>query len=590
MKKYLDLKRIILASAITLITILLFTFNVFSSLENKLIDLIYQSEKAINTDIIIIAIDEKSLNDLGKYDEWDRNYYAQVITNLTNNENNMPAVIGLDVIFNGTSTTAADDALVNACKGKTNIVMGSKFKFKDEIVNESVESIASLTKPYEALANCVTTGFTNAISDSDNYVRRTILHISKNNIEEDSFAYAIYKKYAAYNGEDILEKTVNKEYSFDFYSEPKDSDYTIISFSDVYNGQVPSFLTGSIVLIGAYDSGFQDDYFVPVSKGTKMNGVEIHANIIESLNHDTFYTDVNQIIIYITYIIFMFALIFFLYKESLKVCTIVIYSFIISIVTFEYILRQVGYVYPITYLVLILLIFYFYQLVMDYFIEKRGRMKIVKAFKQYVPHEIVEQMSKDESFNNTLGGVKKNIACLFVDIRGFTKLSEELSPEEIIVILNQYLGMVTEQVFKNGGMLDKYVGDAVMAVFNAPYDLEDFAFKACKTALDIINEGKPIQESVKKSIGKDLKYGVGVHIGDAIIGNIGCEFRMDFTAIGDTVNTAARLEANAKGDQILISDTLYEIVKDRFEFEYVGPMQFKNKANPIICYDIKKIK
>ena len=169
-------------------------------------------------------------------------------------------------------------------------------------------------------------------------------------------------------------------------------------------------------------------------------------------------------------------------------------------------------------------------------------------------------------------------------------MSEALEPEQVVEILNQYLNLTTQSIFKNKGTLDKFVGDATMAVFNSPFDLDDYEYRAVCAAMDIVAGGAALEEKLMKEFGRSVGFGVGVNCGPAVVGNVGCEFRMDFTAIGDTVNTAARLEANAKKGQVLISDTIYERVKDRIEVEEVGEIPLKGKSKGVFVYSVVALK
>ena len=214
---------------------------------------------------------------------------------------------------------------------------------------------------------------------------------------------------------------------------------------------------------------------------------------------------------------------------------------------------------------------------------------IINAFKKYVAHEVVEEISKKGDFTIKLGGENRDIAVLFVDIRGFTTMSEILEPEQVVAILNNYLNLTTQAIFKNKGTLDKFVGDATMAVFNSPFDLDDYTFRAVCAAKDIVDGAKDLEEKLMRELGRSIGFGVGVNCGPAVVGNIGCEFRMDFTAIGDTVNTAARLEANAKRGQVLISDVVYERVKDRVEVEPIGEIPLKGKSNGVFVYSVTNV-
>lgn len=208
---------------------------------------------------------------------------------------------------------------------------------------------------------------------------------------------------------------------------------------------------------------------------------------------------------------------------------------------------------------------------------------------KYVAPQVVDEISKKGEFHMVLGGENRHIAVLFVDIRGFTPMSENLEPEQIVEILNEYLSLTTNSIFKNGGTLDKFIGDATMAVFNAPFDLEDYIYKAVCTARDIAAGSAELQERLMKRFGKSISFGIGVNCGNAVVGNIGCEFRMDYTAIGDTVNTAARLESNAGKGQILISQEVYEAVKDRVQVTEVGVIPLKGKSNGVFVYQLDHV-
>ena len=168
-------------------------------------------------------------------------------------------------------------------------------------------------------------------------------------------------------------------------------------------------------------------------------------------------------------------------------------------------------------------------------------------------------------------------------------MSESVEPEEVVGILNEYLNLTTDSIFKNGGTLDKFIGDATMAVFNAPFDLEDYVYKAVCTARDIAAGSAALQEKLQKQFGKTISFGIGVNCGNAVVGNIGCEARMDYTAIGDTVNTASRLESNAKPGQILISKDVYEQIKTRIKATEVGIIPLKGKSNGVFVYSVDEV-
>ncbi len=181
--------------------------------------------------------------------------------------------------------------------------------------------------------------------------------------------------------------------------------------------------------------------------------------------------------------------------------------------------------------------------------EEKNRTRLRKAIGSYVSDSVINEIIESGRLPD-LGGETRDVTILFSDIRGFTTLSEVLEPKEVVELLNQYYTLVCEPIINNGGMIDKFIGDAVMAVFGAPAPLEDKAYKSLLAAVEMIKIAADFQKWMEKRFsGKNLplfRIGVGIHTGEAVIGNIGSAKRMGYTAIGDTVNIAARLESLCK--------------------------------------------
>ena len=178
-----------------------------------------------------------------------------------------------------------------------------------------------------------------------------------------------------------------------------------------------------------------------------------------------------------------------------------------------------------------------------------------------------------------MGGKQCDIAVLFVDIRGFTAMSEALEPAQVVEILNRYLSLTTDCVMRRHGTLDKFVGDCTMAIWNAPLPQKDYVLLACQAALDMVEGSRALGEELLARWGRTVSFGVGVHCGPAVVGNIGAPMRMDFTAIGDTVNTAARLEANAPAGCVYISRAVADALQGRVRATSLGDgIRLKGKA------------
>jgi adenylate cyclase len=185
-----------------------------------------------------------------------------------------------------------------------------------------------------------------------------------------------------------------------------------------------------------------------------------------------------------------------------------------------------------------------------------------------------------------LGGEKRTVAVLFSDIRGFTPLSESMNPDEIAHLLTEYFTEMVECVFRHGGTLDKFIGDAVMAQWGAPLGAPDDPDRAMAAAIDMIRELNALNEKWRQQGRPELQVGIGLTYGEVFAGNIGSEKRLEFTVIGDTVNTASRLCSAAEGGEILISDEMRRALSTLPELEERPPLDVKGKANPVPIYSV----
>lgn len=218
----------------------------------------------------------------------------------------------------------------------------------------------------------------------------------------------------------------------------------------------------------------------------------------------------------------------------------------------------------------------------DFLKENAEKRRMKEFLYRYVPDIVADNLLKQGELK--LGGETRNVVVLFSDIKGFTSRSEKLSPEEVVSFLNVYLTRMSEIIrYKYNGTIDKFIGDAIMAIFGAPISYEDDIDRALKCALDMRKELKKLDEE----LGLDLDSGIGIHYGPAIVGNIGAPFRMDYTCIGDTVNTASRIEHLTReiDAEIIVSE---EIVSrtNNFIFEYVGSYLVKGKSMQLNLYKL----
>lgn len=210
--------------------------------------------------------------------------------------------------------------------------------------------------------------------------------------------------------------------------------------------------------------------------------------------------------------------------------------------------------------------------------EEKDKIKIKSFFERYVNPKIIDELLTQNRLE--LKGERHIVTVFFMDIRGFTKLSEKLPAEEVVKILNKYFDIATKVLFKHDGTVDKFIGDAVMALFNAPTKVKDHEIKAVKAAIEI--------QKMIKEWGK-IEVGIGIHTGEAVVGNIGSKHKMDYTAIGDVVNTASRLEGQTKGGEVIVSKNVYDkIMESNLSAKAThSKVELKGKAKVVDIYRYK---
>lgn len=216
--------------------------------------------------------------------------------------------------------------------------------------------------------------------------------------------------------------------------------------------------------------------------------------------------------------------------------------------------------------------------------KKRLRSKF-ELFQRMVSPAVIERLAPDKL---KLGGDRQIVSCVFADIRGFTNFSERLDPVVLLDVLNRYLGAAADAVLLHEGTLDKFLGDAVMAIFNAPEQQPDHTMRAVRSALQMRNDILALHDVMEPQY--RLSFGVAINVGEAVVGLVGTKMRVDYTAIGDTINTAKRIQENAKAGQILLSDAAYENVKSQVIASPLEPLMVKGRSQPVQVYELTGIK
>lgn len=580
--------------------------------------------QSTENNITVIAIDKNSEHTYGIYDTWSRDLLADAVSQLS--EDNA-AVIGLDINLSSSSNTAEDTALTDACANAGNVVAiasaiyavpsasaaQSFFEWRTQandssgsqdmdITDEnnpmnpataaatwSEQQITDIITPYAELLSAVNIG--NAAQQSaDGFVRNAALTIQYEGSSYDSFAVAIYKAFQDHCGNDYNLPNLSHKQLFGFDAFNGHMNCNVISFSDLLSGNYDtSLITDNIVLIGEYEEDVKTTFENFIHPNQTQQEVLLQVAIIQSLLNQNTTTTVPVWFQSILVAILITA--FYLVIASRKFLVTLLSSFFLGQVTvgIGFLFNMAGYRFQLLVPSIFLIFTFIISLMQRYIVSILERKIMERTLKMYVEPQIVEQLSEKSPHEFASLSERRHVAVLFVDIRGFTTLSELLEPEQVVEILNEYLTLVANAIQHWGGTLDKFIGDAAMAIFNAPNDQKDYIFNAVCTAYEISKNADYLREKYEALYGKPVTFGIGVNCGEAIVGNIGSLNRMDYTAIGDTVNTASRLEANAKAGQILISESVYEVIHDRIDATCIGALSLKGKTKTVETYQVDQI-
>ncbi len=485
--------------------------------------------------------------------------------------------------------------------------MGQAWINNGGVVEEAVEP--NIVKLAEAAASY---GFINIRPDPDGTLRHALLIVRYQ--DQDFFpslALQIVRQYenipdqniAAYIAEDGLERIQLGAHTLRpsrdgtaliNYAGPYGT-YAHYSMWNVMSGAVPSgTFHNKIVLVGGTALAIGDLRNTPF-EGTYM-GVEVHANIIDNVLHseekgrgflqrgpDEEMIDVGVILIFGIAFGVLFGRVQPLYSTLLLIVTLGVFAWFVY---YEFAAhgRWLSFVIPAGTLVANYAAITSFRMIF----EEREKRRIRKTFSQYLSGGVISLIEKDPQKYIRPGGEMKELTVMFSDIRGFTTLSEGLTPNELVLLLNEYLGEMTEAVFANQGTLDKYIGDAIMAFWGSPYPQEDHAIRGCKCALQMIRELEKLNRKWKSEGRAPLAIGIGLNTGPVNVGNMGSAKRLAWTVMGDNVNLASRLEGITKTYRlsIVIAEGTYEQVASQFTCRELDRITVKGKSHAVKIYEL----
>ena len=641
--KQLELKKTIYF--ILIFICLIFSYVNFksftSTFDNKLREYFFELRGEIETtkQVVIIDIDEKSINQIGQW-PFPRDFMAQALINLTNAQIGM---IGMDIIFSEHDRSSPshmaevlgvegqfqnNDVVLGQIVANTPTILGYFFTQDLEHKNKTapfidakiertqknnqnnsklISSSGVVTNISEIQDYAYSSGFFNAYNSSHGKITKMPMVISyqdkiypslslemirialgsqKVEIHEDEFGIKALKLDELY-----IPTDKNAFMSINFRGAKNSFKY--YSFVDIVQGNFdPEELKGKIALFGTSAITLADlramvyDLAVP--------GVEIHANIIDNILKGDFLYEPSFAVAIETITIFLLTIVLgFIY---LRVNAIVVIPLFIVFTSslygfYYYLLFSKGIILDLFYPLVALVLTTVIAQILNYSKESKQKNIIKDKFSKKVSPAVVNDLLTQN--DNQFKGVKKEVTVFFSDIRDFTPLSEKLDdPQELIKVLNLYMEPMADEIIKTNGTIDKFIGDAIMAYWNAPQNIQNHADCALNAALKQLESLKRLNKKLKESYDLTIDIGIGIHTGVVTVGEMGSTGRSDYTIIGDNVNLASRVEGLTKklGAKILITEDTKEQLKEEYIFKELAYVEVKGKTNAVLLYEVISFK
>jgi adenylate cyclase len=626
------------AFLIALLVVFLQRFSFMQILEAKALDARFSTNKFPKTaakDIILVGIDDSSLKyfaDNGISWPWPRNFYAHLLDYLT--DSGAKSVI-FDILFyqpdidrSESEGAETDKAFAAAIQKNGKVILASQLtrdslgppfdssKFylnlnkTVHITSNQFKGILVPIKPFLHATHNI--GIVNVEPDADGIIRRVPLIYPYDGhflpqLALSAFMYSKNKparlqwfpKYMDI-GETHVPLDNSGNYLIDWYGRQTSCRFikcvpvsaVIQSASAVEAGVTPQLLPqlfkDKFVIIGVTASGLADFKSTPVSD--IQPGMEIWSTILLNLIHKDFIK--HSSLFFNAFQVMIVAFIVFLFITRIQGIVSHVLVLLITVVigaeTF-YVWRFYRLALSVTMPVCGLIVSYLTHTSLSYFIERQSKRKISKALARYLHPDIVQQIALDPE-QVKMGGQEVEATVMFSDIYDFTTLSESFSPHELVAHLNNYFSDISSFILDHGGMLDKYTGDGIMAVFGVPIPQNDHALLACRAALAHRDFTIKLEQENQMSVANQFhsRTRLGIHSGKIVAGNIGSSRRMDYTAIGDTVNLSSRLEGVNKiyKTKIIISDATFNLIKNEFICRELDFLKVKGKTTPTRIYEL----
>jgi adenylate cyclase len=542
-------------------------------------------------DLVVVGINAKTLTRLRQQFPYPRDFHARVIDQLREDG---AKVIAFDIAFSqpgrerkrfckfaGLRLAPGDCALLESSARAKNLV----FSAVDVGDEQQIPFFGLPAAPRDVRAFGGRAGYTGLVDDSDGTTRRYLA--SFNGLR--SFASVVVERE---RGEPVPRSAFGDDGSaaIDFHGGP--GSIPEIPYWKVYEGKAdPDMISGKTVVVGATDSTLKDVLNTATSGNKLMSGPEVQAHAISSARRGNPLREsahgVNLLLIIVLGLVAPIAAAL-LRLRGLAVALVVAALFVVAVQLAFNGDRVLAFVHPL----LALVIGSVGSLVVQYFTETRERRRTRALFARFVPENVVDQVLARTDDDLRIGGVQREGTVMFSDLRGFTSFAERLPVERVIEVLNFYLGSMSEAILDSGGTLVAYMGDGIMAVFGAPIEQHDHADRGLAAALEMRDVRLPAFNEWLRAEGlseEGFRIGIGLNSGPVMSGNVGSERRLEYTAIGDTTNTASRIEGMTKGTphQLLFAEPTHDMLRghDRGAF-FVGEFEVRGREQQIRLWSV----
>lgn len=597
--------RLILVLGTLILLLLIQIVGLFSNITTPIERLEYSMQdtfvrlrgtQEISNEVVIVAIDDPSFNWNGLRWPWPRSYFAVIVDQINKGGGK---VVGVDMsLFEPEDLHPENDAAFAKALGETPASVAVMEITKTGGQGFETETLSKPISIYRDVLDGM--GTSNVKRDDDAIVRSVAAYSTYQGEAYPHWAFELARLYlnvdapvfnsfgVQFNGKNIpLRGGLLPVY----FAGPAGT-YPTYSASDVHDGitleQDPDAFRNKIVLIGATSLSLQDIYPTPFSATSPTPGVEIVANTVDTIINAKFMT-VTPPWMALLIVVLAAGLAYRLTLSKRPSFTIALLgvSMLVYVVIAYLVFFSLRYILPTIAPIFMLFLGVILPTLEQAVSQEREKRRVRSLFSRFISPEMVDQMMKTQDINTL--NKRADVTIIFSDIRGFTTLSEKLTPEGVVSLLNPYLEAMSQVIYKHGGTVDKYEGDAIIAFFGEPVPYKDHAVRALRASMDMRKalaelrdkwaaEGRPSQ----------IEMGVGVNSGEVFVGLLGSEQRINYTVIGDNANLASRLQDLTKtyAWPILISESTYQQVKDEFETELADAVTVKGKTKAVNVYKV----